>query len=104
MARISPCQSEMLWLAGSNEPCLNATRVASLFSARSFRPWKPMSCDLTILWAKRPNSVAIHRHFARCHGPRRLSCRALGSVSHAVTAPGLSVASDSAARGALASS
>ena len=42
--------------------------------------------------------------FTRCHGPRSLSCRALGSVSHAVTAPGLSVASDSAARGALASS
>ena len=37
-------------------------------------------------------------------GKRRLSCRALGSVSHAVSAPGLSVASDSAARGALASS
>ena len=37
-----------------------------------------MPCDLTILWAKRPNSVAIHRHFTRCHRPRRLSCRAPG--------------------------
>jgi hypothetical protein len=34
----------------------------------------------------------------------RTKCRALGSVSHAVTAPGVSVASDSGARGALASS
>jgi hypothetical protein len=82
----------------------NATGVASLFSAGSFRPWKPIPCDLTILWAKRPISVAINRHFTGCHGPRRLSCRALGSVSHVVTASGLSVASDSAARDALASS
>ena len=36
--------------------------------------------------------------------PSRDFGRALGSVSHGVTAPGLSVASNSAARGALASS
>ena len=53
-----------------------------------------MSRDLTI---RKLRDVAAY-------SPIGAASRALGSGSHVVTAPGLSVASDSAARGALASS
>ena len=64
-----------------------------------------------LFWDPMPFQQSESRFLWRGSPPRRLKvlddgmqAARLGSVSHAVTAPGLSVASDSAARGALASS
>ena len=92
MARYPPGGCDRL-VAILNEPCLNIALLRCLAPDHS-----GLEANVRDLTIRKLRDVAAHSPIGAA------LCRALGSVSHAVTAPGLSVASDSAARGALASS